>query len=110
MLAGRGLPPVAERLPDDPVVVKPLHGIGRYGGTARITMTDHWHYFNREAALTISTDMRGFLPNLAETWEVSEDGRMLTIRLRPGIRWSDGEPLTSDDFVFTFDHLWMDDD
>ena len=110
MLAGRELPPVAERLPDDPVVVEPLHGIGRYGGTARITMADHWHYFNWEAAVTISADMRGFLPNLAETWEVSEDGRMLTIRLRPGIRWSDGEPLTSDDFVFTFDHLWMDDD
>ena len=110
LLADRGLPPVAERLPDDPVVVQPLHGIGRYGGTARITMTDHWHYFNWEAALTISANMRDFLPNLAEAWEVSEDGRTLTIRLRPGIRWSDGEPLTSDDFVFTFDHLWMDDD
>ena len=110
LLRGRGLPPVAERLPDDPVVVTPYERIGRYGGTARITMTDHWQYFNWEAALTISADMRTFLPNLAETWEVSEDGRVLTIGLRPGIRWSDGEPLTSDDFVFSFNHLWMDDE
>lgn len=110
MLTERDLPPVAERLPDDPVVVQPFERIGQYGGTARITMTDHWQYFNWEAALTISADMRNFLPNLAESWEVSEDGRMLTITLRPGIRWSDGEPLTSDDFVFTFNHLWMDDD
>ena len=110
ILAGRDLPPVAERLPDDPVVVEPYERIGRYGGTARITMTDHWQYFNWEAALTISADMRDFLPNLAESWDVSDDGKMLTIRLRPGIRWSDGEPLTSDDFVFSFNHLWMDDD
>ena len=109
-LAGLGLPPVAERLPDDPVVVEPYQRIGRYGGTARITMTDHWHYFNWEAALTISADMRTFLPNLAESWELSEDGRALTFKLRRGIRWSDGEPLTSDDFVFTFDHFWMDDE
>ncbi len=109
-LAGLGLPPVAKRLPDDPVVVEPYQRIGRYGGTARITMTDHWHYFNWEAALTISADMRTFLPNLAESWELSEDGRALTFKLRRGIRWSDGEPLTSDDFVFTFDHFWMDDE
>ena len=109
-LAGRNLPPVAERLPDDPVVVEPYERIGRYGGTARITMTDHWQYFNWEAALTISADLRTFLPNLAESWAVSEDGRIITIELRPGIRWSDGEPLTSDDFLFTFNHLWLDDE
>ena len=37
MLDGLDLPPVAQRLPDDPVVVYPLHSIGRYGGNARIT-------------------------------------------------------------------------
>ena len=51
--------------------------------------------------------MRSFLPNLAESYEVSEDGHSVTVRLRPGIKWSDGVPLTSDDFVFTFDDLWM---
>ncbi len=113
-LAGENLPPaaerlpaVAERLPADPVVVAPYRGIGRYGGTARIVLTDLPQFVPTEAALAVSADMRGFLPNLAESWQVSEDGRTITLRLRPGIRWSDGEPLTSDDFVFSFNDLWL---
>ena len=35
MLQGKGLPPVAERLPDKPEVIKPLQEIGKYGGTMR---------------------------------------------------------------------------
>ena len=41
---------------------------------------------------------------------LSEDGRTVTVKLRAGIRWSDGEPLTSDDFVFTFNRIWLDKD
>ena len=109
-VGGGALPPVAERLPDDPIVVVPYRGIGNYGGTARIAITDLPQFVPTEAALTISADMRGFLPNLAEWWRVSEDGRVITLRLRKGIRWSDGEPLTSDDFVFSFNDLWMNDE
>ena len=107
-LADKGLPQVAERLPEDPVVVTPYRNIGEYGGTARITLGDSWQFFNWEAALTLSPDLRGVLPNLAESWSVSEDGRVTSIRLRKGLRWSDGAPLTSDDFVFTFNHIWLD--
>ena len=107
-LADKGLPPVAERLPEDPVVVVPHKSVGKYGGTARITLDDGWQFFNWEAALTLSPDMRTVLPNLAESWTVSDDGRVTSIRLRKGLRWSDGEPLTSDDFVFNFNHLWLD--
>ena len=39
---------------------------------------------------------------LAESWEFSADGMELTFRLRPGLRFSDGEPLTASDFAFTF--------
>ena len=101
------LPPVSERLPEAPIVAVPYASVGRYGGTARIVLTDLPQFVPTEAALTISADMRGFLPNLAETWQVSEDGRVITLRLRRGIRWSDGEPLTSDDFVFSFNDLWL---
>ena len=107
-LADKGLAPVAERLPEDPVVVTPYRNIGKYGGTARITLDDSWQFFNWEAALTLSPDLRGVLPNLAESWSVSADGRVTAIRLREGLRWSDGAPLTSDDFVFTFNHIWLD--
>ena len=107
-LHGRDVPPVEQRLPDDPVVVRPYRSIGKYGGTARITLWDNWQFFNFEHALTISADLRNVLPNLAQSWSLSEDGRVTTIRLRPGIRWSDGHPLTSDDFMFRLKHVWLD--
>ena len=107
-LQNKGLPPVTERLPEDPVVVAPYKSVGKYGGTARITVDDNWQFFSWEAALTLSPDLRTVLPNLAESWTVSDDGRVISIRLRKGLRWSDGEPLTSDDFVFTFNHIWLD--
>jgi peptide/nickel transport system substrate-binding protein len=108
VLDGQNLPPVEQRLPDDPQVIVPYKQIGHYGGRARITLGDGWTFFNWEAALTISPDLRTLLPNLAKTWHVSEDGRTITIELRRGLKWSDGVPLTSDDFVFSFDHIWMD--
>ena len=39
------------------------------------------------------------LPAAAESWRVSEDGLVWTFRLREGLRWSNGDPLTADDFV-----------
>ncbi|HET9544652.1 MAG TPA: ABC transporter substrate-binding protein [Gaiellaceae bacterium] len=41
------------------------------------------------------------IPGLAESWEGSEDGLTWTYTLREGLLWSDGEPLTADDVVFT---------
>ena len=101
------LPPVKERLPDDPAVVVPLAEIGQYGGTVRTT-TNEWLTFpNEESLLTISADMRTILPNLAESWQVRPDGRRITLTLRKGIKWSDGMPLTSDDFVFVFNDILL---
>jgi ABC-type transport system substrate-binding protein/class 3 adenylate cyclase len=42
------------------------------------------------------------VPDLAEHVSVSPDGRVYRFRLRPGMRWSDGEPLTADDFAFAY--------
>jgi oligopeptide transport system substrate-binding protein len=39
------------------------------------------------------------LPATAESWEVSPDGLTWTFRLRPGLRWSNGDPLAADDFI-----------
>jgi peptide/nickel transport system substrate-binding protein len=41
-------------------------------------------------------------PALAKSWKVSPDGRVFTLQLRKGIRFSDGHPFTADDVVFTF--------
>ena len=107
MLDSRALPPVADRLPADPVVVVPLDGIGRYGGVARVTR-DEWLTFpNVEGLVAISADLSTPLPNLAKSWELSPDGRSMTLTLREGIKWSDGVPLTSDDFLFMFNDLLL---
>ncbi len=42
------------------------------------------------------------LPGVAERWEVSPDGLVYTFHLRPNARWSNGDPLTARDFVFSF--------
>ncbi|HOV48557.1 MAG TPA: ABC transporter substrate-binding protein [Anaerolineae bacterium] len=42
------------------------------------------------------------LPDVARTWEVSEDGRTLTFHLREEARWSDGTPVTAEDFVYAW--------
>lgn len=43
---------------------------------------------------------RTLVPSLAERWEISEDGLRYAFRLRDGLRWSDGEPLTAHDVEF----------
>lgn len=42
-------------------------------------------------------------PDLAESWESSDDFKTWTFVLRPGLKWSDGKPLTADDVVFTIE-------
>jgi peptide/nickel transport system substrate-binding protein len=39
---------------------------------------------------------------LAESWEISPDGRKITFHLRKGVKWHDGAPFTSDDVMFTY--------
>ncbi len=46
-------------------------------------------------------------PRLAESWEISEDQLRITFTLRPNLQWSDGEPLTVDDVVFTYNQLYL---
>ncbi|WP_136068946.1 peptide ABC transporter substrate-binding protein [Modicisalibacter radicis] len=45
------------------------------------------------------------MPGMATDWEVSEDGKTYTFHLREGATWSDGEPVTAEDFVFGWQHL-----
>lgn len=53
--------------------------------------------------LTTENGLTGEIePALAESWEVSTDKKRVVFTLRPGLKWSDGQPLTADDVVFTF--------
>ncbi|MDB5615550.1 MAG: peptide transporter substrate-binding protein [Devosia sp.] len=46
------------------------------------------------------------IPGQAESYTISDDGLVYTFKLRDGIQWSDGEPVTAEDFVFAFQRLF----
>ena len=60
--------------------------------------------------LIIENGVTGELePALAESWEVSEDEQTIVITLKEGLKWSDGEPLTVDDVVFSYNEIYLND-
>jgi peptide/nickel transport system substrate-binding protein len=58
-----------------------------------------------EAMLYRDVDSLDFVPLLAKSWDISPDGKTITFHLRKGITFSDGEPFTADDVIFTFDWI-----
>src|SRR6266851_181165 len=107
------LPPVQERIGQDPLVVKPLREIGRYGGTWRRGFTGPFDTSNGHRVAQndklLYYDYTGakVVPNIARGWEVSPDGKVTTVLLRRGMRWSDGQPFTADDFVFWYQDVYL---
>ena len=104
------LPPVEQRLPLQPAVVEPLRNIGTYGGAWRrlAINPDDTLLGNRLGyEPLIRWDRSGMRPRpgLAKSWQVEEGGRRYVLHLRPGIRWSDGQPFTSEDLMFFFEDM-----
>ncbi len=108
-VATGALPPVVERLPDDPIVAEPYESIGKYGGTASIFDGGLDLLNPPGGAFRVGPQLQLNLPNYAESGEFSDGGRTLTIQLRPGVRWSDGHLLTADDFEFDLMHIEFND-
>jgi oligopeptide transport system substrate-binding protein len=54
-----------------------------------------------EGLVTLDPATGGSAPGVAEAWSTSEDGLRWTFRLRADARWSDGAPVTADDFVYS---------
>jgi peptide/nickel transport system substrate-binding protein len=104
-VAAGTLPSVDDRLPDNPVVTTPVDSVGKYGGTLR--SASWWPevgnvqlYFAVEAPIKWKADLTGYEPALVESYEWSDDGQTFTMHLRPGLKWSDGEPYTSADWEY----------
>jgi peptide/nickel transport system substrate-binding protein len=110
MVARDELPPVDERLPENPAVITPVESVGTYGGT--------WRRFSLGARDLLIDSRLGYdplvrwdrngskpVPNLAESWDILDEGRTYVFHLRKGLKWSDGHPLTSEDFAFYFDDI-----
>jgi peptide/nickel transport system substrate-binding protein len=61
--------------------------------------------FTAEGLSTINAITRKIEPALAESWEISDDKKQITFKLRDNLKWSDGQPLTADDVVFTYQDI-----
>jgi peptide/nickel transport system substrate-binding protein len=115
-VAAGELPPVEERLPENPVVVGGRDSIGVYGGEVRqIHNAPEWftenYDWNSERLLQYSDyDLKTIVGNVFESWEVSEDASEWTIMMRKGMKWSDGVPVTTEDIRFWWEDLATDPD
>jgi len=125
------LPAVADRLPKEPKVILKSgmpDGVGVYGDVWRdfsacptagwnngAGVTSGWFgiesmSFNYQSLVKTGPlyrsdqDLEPF-PNLAKSWDWSDDGLNLTMHLIEGAKWSDGEPFTADDVIFTWEDL-----
>ncbi|MEM8531600.1 MAG: ABC transporter substrate-binding protein [Chloroflexota bacterium] len=110
-VASGDLPPVEERMPTEPMVVEVVDQIGQYGGEWRLGMvgTDD-HVLMLKTALydglvRWNRDWTDVVPNLAESWEVENEGAKYTFTLREGTKWSDGTPFTSADIMFWAENI-----
>lgn len=114
LVAKGALPPVAQRLPENPLVVTPVERLGRYGGDwnhAQLgggSMSMLFRYQAYEPLLRYTPDWSGVVPNVAESFEGDAESRVFTIRLRKGMRWSDGAPYTTEDIHFWYDTVLTD--
>ena len=106
--------PVEQRLPEEPLVIQPVHEVGRYGGTWHRGFTGPGDRWNGNRTVTgpdslLFWDYTGEKvgPNVAKGYEFQDDGRTFVLHLRKGMRWSDGEPLTADDFVFWYEDIYQ---
>ena len=110
-VAAGELPPVAERLPNPPEAVTPHERPGGYGGNLRrglVGGNDHnniLRFMGPQGLTRWDPDFSRAVPNLAESWEALDGGRAWRFRLRAGLKWSDGTPMTADDLVFAVDDM-----
>ena len=115
MVAAGELPPVDERLPAEPLVIEPVEEIGQYGGTWRSVDNGEGNGWTQmstsvEPFLKWNRDVNGFRPNIVTSWEWNDDATELTVHFRQGIKWSDGDPMTVDDYLFWWNDMVLDED
>jgi peptide/nickel transport system substrate-binding protein len=106
------LPPVADRLPINPMVVTPLERVGKHGGDWNSAIVGGgslsmlFRYQAYEPLLRYVPDWSGVVPNVAEHYESNAEATEFTFRLRKGMKWSDGAPFTTEDIMFWYEDVF----
>ena len=117
------LPPIDQRLPEEVFVVGPGVLIqeeyatwqnGQYGGEIDIAPTFGSGFLNIAQSSTVlrspSQTTKASKPNVVSAFSFSDDYTTYKFTLRKGLRWSDGEPVTTEDVRFAFEDLYKDPD
>ena len=111
------LPPVEQRVAQEPLVIKPLHEIGKYGGTWRrasparaTTATASAPAAARTTSCTWTTPATRSCRTSPRAGRSQDGGKTTVLQLRKGMKWSDGEPFTADDFMFWFEDIYSNKD
>ena len=113
LVAAGTLPPVDQRLPAEPLVVTPRNEVGKYGGEQhgaafgpRTGQLDT-EALRMQSLLFIHEDLQTLSPNILKAYAPSDDYKSWTLTLRAGMKWSDGELFTADDFVFWYEDILL---
>lgn len=113
LVAEDKLPPLEERVPQEPAVLEGVEGPGKYGGTWLRVANSPGDVSVISWRLSYSSLLRwsplGYpiVPHVAKSVEASDDRREWTITLRKGMKWSDGHPLTADDIMYWWENeVW----
>jgi len=85
------------RLPAEPDTLNPLTASDAYAG-----IIDNYIY---EPLVDRNLDTLELYPKLASTWEISADGLVYTFKVRQGVKFQDGVPVTARDFKYCFDRI-----
>lgn len=108
------LPPLADRLPLNPLVITPTDRIGKHGGTWNNALVGVGslvmlvRYQGYEPQIRFDPEWAGVIPNVAESVDVNAEATVYSFTLREGMKWSDGEPYTTEDVRFWFDDIFQD--
>ena len=108
------LPPVEERVPEEPYVVDPVNDIGDYGGTLH-SATIGINFAGEDTMLMdvmngfvkANKDYNGVVANFAKKVEASDDNTTYTIHLREGVKWSDGATFDAEDIMYWYNHVLL---
>ena len=108
------LPTVDKRLPETPLVIKPVEKVGKYGGTWRRAykgVADRWGCVKLQEEFSSSghgkTPASRWCRICATKWEQNANASEFTFYLRKGVKWSDGEEFNTDDVKFWYEDLFL---
>jgi peptide/nickel transport system substrate-binding protein len=110
------LPRLDQRIPKEPMVRPVFERIGDYGGTLYVSHRgpDPWqdvgdmtesgpNYFRQDWDGTFKSGMM-------MSYEFAADQKSIVLHIRPGMKWSDGDPIDVEDFLFTWNNMHVDPD